>query len=175
MTDGETQTEATEQVQPVAEEQTVETEQSATQPKLCPACNTVLTDEQLFCPNCGFKCDAIQSVDDGVSSAIDEFNKALEANKAKKGKKKKLTIILSVILSAVVVLLASFYIYMSSLKESLIEEIESKNPSVATVQDGYQSLTPVGQMLFRDDVVEAFVISVSENIYKSNDDISNYN
>jgi hypothetical protein len=72
--------------------------------------------------------------------------------------------IISVLLVAVVAL----YFYFDSQTGKVIEKIKANNLST-TIEAEYDALTPIGQALFREEIVDAFVAHVSANAYAASE------
>lgn len=136
--------------------------------KHCTQCGAELTEEQIFCPHCGQKNDF--QIDGEVSDAITQFNQGI-VKQAKKEEKTKLLIVLLIILGIVVAGVVGVYVLFNGQVEGIIDEINSSSPSSTTIEADYNALTPVGQLLFRGKIIDAFVDEVSDNVYTSS---SNY-
>lgn len=136
------------------------TESPTSEPLLiCSQCGAPLANEDVFCPQCGKKIDwQVRSVSD-----IDD-----QIKRKPKKKIKILVIILAVIL-LIAALLAGSYFFFNSKAQAIINELDSDSPSVSSISDDYQALTPIGQFLFRDKIVAAFVDHVTDNPYSEAD------
>lgn len=137
--------------------------------KHCTKCGAELTEEQIFCPHCGQKNDL--QIAEEVSDVIAQFNQGIVKQVKKKKKKTKLLIVLLIILGIVVAGVVGVYVFFNGQVEAIIDEINSSNPSSTTIEADYKALTPVGQLLFRGKIIDAFVDEVSNNVYTS---ASNY-
>ena len=131
--------------------------------KKCSKCGVELNEEQIFCPKCGNKRDF--QINEEVSSAIEKFNQGIEKKAKKKKNKVKILIVLLSIIAVLVAAVIAMYCYFNSKAETLIEEIKSNNVTATTISDDYNALTPIGQMFFKEEIVNAFVDLVSSNQY----------
>lgn len=134
-------------------------------PKICTRCGAELTEEQIFCPHCGQKND-LQLAGE-VSDAIAQFNKGIVKQAKKEEEKTKLLIVLLIILGVIAAGVVGVYVFFNGQVEEIIDEINSSNPSSSTIETNYEALTPVGQLLFRGKIIDAFVDEVSDNVYTS--------
>lgn len=133
--------------------------------KRCSQCGAELTKEQIFCPHCGQKNDVYVSGE--VNDAIQQFNQGIVKQAKKKKKKTKLLIILLIVFGIIAAGIVGVYIYFNNQVEGIIDEIRSNSPSATTIETDYKALTPVGQLLFRGKIIDAFVDEVSDNAYTS--------
>lgn len=139
----------------------------ATETIYCPQCAAPLTAAQLFCPHCGCKNEPPSSK---TFDAIEQFNQELLE---KKQKKKKTTTILAILfgcIGLIAVAFISLYVVFDRRVETIITEFQEDIPSVATIRTEYEALTPIGQALFREEIVDAFIAEVAENQYTSSSD-----
>lgn len=157
----------------INEQPTIENESSVqttitsevTPSKICTHCGAELTEEQIFCPHCGQKNDL--QIAGEVSDAIAQFNQGIVKQAKKKKKKTKLLIVLLIILGVIAAGVVGVYVFFNGQVEEIIDEINSSNPSSLTIEANYEALTPVGQLLFRGKIIDAFVDEVSDNVYTS--------
>lgn len=151
----------------VEDDSTIQTEviNEIKPPKICTRCGAELTEEQIFCPHCGQKNDL--QITGEVSDAIAQFNQGIVKQAKKKKKKTKLLIALLIILGVIVAGVVGVYVFFNGQVDGIIDEINSSNPSSSTIEADYEALTPVGQLLFRGKIIDAFVDKVSDNVYTS--------
>ena len=126
-------------------------------------CGPPLGEEQTSCPKCGQQTDLKPGED--VSAAIEQFNQGIVKKSAKKKKIIKLLIILLIVVGIVVAGVVGGYVFFKGQAEEIIDEITSNNPSSKTIMADYEALTPLGQIFFREKIVDAFVDLVSDNVY----------
>ncbi|MEE0266040.1 MAG: RING finger protein [Acutalibacteraceae bacterium] len=136
---------------------------------VCNNCGGNLEEGQIFCPFCGKSTQ--MNVSEDVSDAISKFNQDIEKNAKKKKKKSKLLMMLLLVIVVIGVILGAAYMFFNSKVENIIDEIKSDNVNISKVESDYKSLTPVGQMIFREKILDAFIKVVSENEYTSTTDL----
>ena len=136
--------------------------------KKCTQCGAELSNEQVFCPRCGQRNDT-QSIGE-VSDAIAQYNQNIVKQAKKKKKKTRFLIILLTMIGILVVAFGSLYAFFNSTAEKIIHEITLNNPSITAIQENYEALTPVGKLLFRGKIIDAFVKQVSDNAYTESSD-----
>ncbi len=135
---------------------------------VCAFCGTELTENKVFCTNCGHKKGETYSPQPNspqVSDAISQFNQNIVQQEKKKKSKSKALVVILIIVGILAAAAIGGYVHLNGMAESIIDEIKSSDPSYTIIESNYNSLTPIGQMLFRDKIIDAFVDEVSDNQY----------
>lgn len=129
----------------------------------CPQCGAEQAQGQAFCPYCGTKNE--RSNTENVSEVISQFNEGVVNQEKKKRKKTKIIVGVIVTLIILIAVFLGIYVFFNNKANVVINEIVSSTPSTTVVKSAYDELTPIGQFLFRDKIVDTFVQEVSENVY----------
>ena len=139
------------------------TPKNAPKKNVCGKCGAELQDGQEFCPHCAQENDL--QISEEFSNTIVQFNQNIEKQAKKKKNKIKMLLILLAILVPISAGTIGGYAFFNNKAERVIDKIESSNLSSEETQAAYKELTPIGQLLFREKIVDAFVNTVSDNVY----------
>lgn len=131
---------------------------------VCAKCGAELTDGQEFCPSCGMQVGL--TLDSGVSSAIEQFNANVDQKAKQKKGHKKLVVSLSIVVAtvAILALCAGFgYTFLEKKADTVLTCLEENQ--IDRFEEAYDSLGAIGQTLFHQKIVTAFIKTVDENPY----------
>lgn len=134
----------------------------------CVQCGMELLESQIFCPRCGQKNDIPQNsapIAGEVSDAIAQFNQGIVQQATKKKKKTKVLIVVLVIVALLIAAAVGGYTMLQKQADIVIDAIRAADPVSTTIQEEYETLTPIGQLLFREKIVKAFADEVSDHAY----------
>lgn len=130
----------------------------------CPNCGALLESDDKFCPRCGTQ------VNSDVNSSAVLPNKS---GKKKKSKKRLLITLISSVaaLAIIIAVCITGFLHYRNISDEIASDLKSPIPSASRVCAKYDSLGPIGKLLFRDKAVNNFVKLVKRNKYVPSSDM----